>query len=494
MRGRLGVCPLVGLLFWTLAAWVGAEEAYREVLIRTRPSGAEVWLSKLDSAQNTGGKTGQRVRLERQWFFDPAGQPVARTLLFRLKGHEEVSFKVHWGSLQSLENKVVALPAQNLYYAALDRPGLLALVALLGGVGGIGLSRQRARLKKAEEQERIAADRERQAEEARFRAMQEEARQQAEQQRAREAQKKAQEEAEKARQQQAVLAAQQASIQASAGKDPWMGIEVVSPRLGSYRIASLLGAGGMGSVYEGVLVSGKPISPGKVAVKVVDLQKKPEARARALSEGQVGLQVVHPSIVRGYDFVETAEAVLLFQELVEGKETLQSLIRPEGMAPEQALRLLEPVADALKAMHDKGYIHRDIKPDNIMMDGHGALKIADLGLAKNPHASFQTDSQDTLGTFAYCAPEQIATSSKVNAQADQYSLGCVLYELMAGRLPFVCQDFIQFASAHMYETPPPIQSLSPDTNQALLKMLEKEPGQRYPDVVAALQAIRATLR
>ena len=483
---------ILWLLLWASS---GAEEAYKVITIESEPTGAQVWLSQLDKATDTGQKTGPKVRLERDWFFDPGGNPVGRTLLFRLPGHDEASVKVNWGNLNpstplSDGGKPFRLPPQNLYYAALDHYWLSAAGLLALGLLVAGTVRQRSQTAQAR---RVAEERQREAEAARLRALDEEARQQAQRLLAEQARKQAQEEGERARQQEAVLAAKQQDIQNTAGKDPWAGIEFTSARVGTYRVSSLLGSGGMGSVYEGVLVRGKPISPPKLALKIVDLQKKPAARERAISEGQVGMQIVHPSIVRCYDYIETPEAVCLFQELVEGKLTLQSRVQTGGLPPELALTMLWPLAEALKVMHSKGYIHRDIKPDNVMIDAQGALKIADLGLAKNPHANFQTDSKDTLGTFAYCAPEQIANSSKVNGQADQYSLGCVLYEVIAGNLPFVRNDFIQYASAHMYETPPPIAKLSAETNQKLLKMLEKEPTQRYPDPVQAFEAVKASL-
>jgi serine/threonine-protein kinase len=249
----------------------------------------------------------------------------------------------------------------------------------------------------------------------------------------------------------------------------------------------------MGAVYEAVLVKGKPISPVKIALKIVDLRSKPGAKERAISEGQVGMQIVHPSIVRCLDYVDLPEAICLFQELVDGKQSLQSQVKPGGMDPGLAVELLLPVASGLLAMHSKGYIHRDIKPENIMLNVDGQLKIADLGLAKNPHAGFQTDSRDFLGTFAYCAPEQITNTSKVTAQADQYALGCVLYELIEGRLPFLGPDYLQFAAAHLNDIPPPARKLTVQANAALLKMLEKDPANRYEDPLKALQAIQDTL-
>ena len=479
---------VIGLL--SSAAW--SQEAYRDITIVTDPPGAEVWIG-LDPPKNTLQKTDKPVRVERDWFFDPLQNPVGRTLIFRLPGHEEAKIKVNWGQLGDhlqQDGKPFRLAPTNLYFWVLDHPlfcGGLALGLAAAVVALLTVQKRSAAARQAAEAQREAAKK------AEFQAMQEQARQQADRERAQKAEREAQEEARKAREQQELLAAKQQSIQDTAGKDPWIGIEFSSGRIGTYRAVSLLGAGGMGAVYEGVLVSGKPVSPAKLALKIVDLRVKPDAKERAISEGQVGMQIVHSSIVRCYDYVELPQAICMFQELVEGKSSLKDKVVAGGLDPLVALDLMLPVAAALLVMHEKGYIHRDIKPENIMLSADGQLKIADLGLAKNPHAGFQTDSRDFMGTFAYCAPEQITNTSKVTPAADQYALGCVLYELIEGSLPFKGPDYLQFAAAHLQETPPPAGKLSASANAALLRMLEKDPLTRYENTVQALESIKQAL-
>lgn len=264
-------------------------------------------------------------------------------------------------------------------------------------------------------------------------------------------------------------------------------------QLGPYLAVRRLGMGGMATVYWSVPVASLR-DEDAVAIKVVQAQfaDNPEFRLRFARECKLATELIHPAIVRTIDSNTQEGLLYLVMELVEG-QSLKSLIPPEGMPVERALQLLDPVLDGLIYAHQKGVVHRDLKPDNIMVVKGERPKIMDFGLAKSSDVSDVTKTGTALGTPAYLPPEQFL-GADLDFRSDQYSLGISLYQMLTGRVPFEGTDPMAVAFRHVNETPPFPRTLRPDLEPALerviLKMICKDPTQRFRD----FQEVRAALK
>jgi serine/threonine protein kinase len=235
-------------------------------------------------------------------------------------------------------------------------------------------------------------------------------------------------------------------------------------------ILELIGRGGMGAVYK----AKQPDLDRLVAVKILprEVQGDPGFGERFLREAQTLAKLNHPNIVAVYDFGQIDELFYFVMEFVDGV-TLRDTIAAGSVAPEEALRIIPCLCDALQFAHEEGIVHRDIKPENILLDTRGRVKIADFGLAKllkgdDDEDDNLTGTHQVMGTMKYMAPEQMATSRNVDHRADIYSLGVVFYELLTGDLPVGW-----FA--------PPSKKVAIDVrlDEVVLRTLEAEPGRRY---------------
>lgn len=276
---------------------------------------------------------------------------------------------------------------------------------------------------------------------------------------------------------------------------------MVGMRIGPYKIESQLGAGGMGEVY---LAEDSSLDR-RVAIKFLppDLQADEPSRRRLIREGKAAAKLSHPSICAIYEVVEEANHSFIVMEYVEG-ETLASKLQRDQPRLGESLKLVTQVADAVVEAHSRGIIHRDIKPQNVMITPRGRVKVLDFGLAKvlrpasGPQASARQQSLLSmpgviLGTAPYMSPEQ-AKGLAIDARTDLFSLGVMLYECIAGRLPFsgdtpmeICAQVIQV------EPPPPSQfnpSVSPELDAVTLKALAKEPAARYQSAEELLEDLR----
>jgi serine/threonine protein kinase len=282
-----------------------------------------------------------------------------------------------------------------------------------------------------------------------------------------------------------------------------------------FRIDGVIGHGGMGSVYLARQLSlDRP-----VALKVMSKTWASDAVfvARFIREAYAAAQLNHTNVVQIYDIGETQGLRYFSMEYVVGSSLADVLKKRGKLEPEVAVGYILQAARGLKHAHERGIIHRDIKPDNLLLDEQGTVKVADLGLVKTPdltkfqdrlvesdndyglsglHAipSNMTGVRMALGTPAYMAPEQCRDASTVDHRADIYSLGCTLYALVTGKQPFQAKSAFSLMKKHAYEALiPPEQfnaRLPKEVSAVIQKMMAKHPADRYAnvaDVIAILE-------
>jgi len=259
-----------------------------------------------------------------------------------------------------------------------------------------------------------------------------------------------------------------------------------------YLLLDMIGQGGMGRVY---LARDTRLNR-PVALKILSPERlsKPRAIARFEREARVGAQLQHENLVRIYDFGESDGRYFLVMEYIEGK-TIANLISQQGpMPPATAVRLLRQVALGLEHAHRKGLIHRDVNPQNILVTHDGTAKLADLGLA------IAIDDEDrvtrdgaTVGTFDYVAPEQARHSRAADIRSDIYSLGCTLYHMCTGRVPFPGPSLPEKLFGHQWLEPTPLcqmVSCFPEgLSQVVERMMKKAPDERYATPMQVAQAL-----
>jgi eukaryotic-like serine/threonine-protein kinase len=272
---------------------------------------------------------------------------------------------------------------------------------------------------------------------------------------------------------------------------------MIGRKLGRYRLIEKLGEGGMGVVYR----AADERLQRDVALKVLPagVLADEHARNRFQREARALSQLNHPNIATAYDF-DTADGIdFLVMEYVEG-QSLDSVLRHKRLSSERVIQIGRELASGLQAAHARQIVHRDLKPANLRVTGDGRLKILDFGIAKlvNAHA-VATDSTITstaastvAGTLPYMAPEQIRGEA-VDARADIYSAGAVMYELMAGRRAFDAPTAAELTSSILRDNPPPLRQLRPDVpagfERVITKCLAKDPAQRYQSAAEMNQAL-----
>jgi serine/threonine protein kinase len=206
--------------------------------------------------------------------------------------------------------------------------------------------------------------------------------------------------------------------------------------IGNYELVEKIAEGGMGTVYRG-----RSLHTGEtVAVKVVPqhLLSNPIVLKRFEQEYNVARLIDHPNIVKALDFGREGESRFLVMEYVEGESLGQRIERTGKMSEQEAIRVVSEAAVALQAAHQQGVIHRDVKPDNILLTANGGVKLTDLGLVKEIDADLNlTRTGRGLGTPHFMAPEQFRNAKNADARCDIYSLGATLYMMVTGQLPFL---------------------------------------------------------
>jgi hypothetical protein len=262
---------------------------------------------------------------------------------------------------------------------------------------------------------------------------------------------------------------------------------------GRYRLAAVLGHGGYAVVYR----ARDEATGSGVALKILRTDRVTAVAARRLQrEAESAAAVRHPGLVSVSGHGTSEHGPYLAMELVEG-ETLRERIARGPLPVTEATRLAMGIAEALAALHDLGLVHRDLKPSNVLLGPDGAPRLADLGLvtALDPGDETRATRADGLvGTMEYLSPEQ-ALGRAVDARSDLYSLGVVLFEMLAGQLPFVAQSSLGTVLARVTEAPTPLTDSRPDAPAWLVgvvhKLLAREPDQRYGSAAELAADLRA---
>lgn len=269
----------------------------------------------------------------------------------------------------------------------------------------------------------------------------------------------------------------------------------VGKLIGDYWILEKLGQGGMATVYRAR--KNDPTCEDQFAVKIVHphVVSGKDFQARFKREVAVGTDLIHPHIVTVYGAGNEDGNYFIALELIEGSE-LSDAIPAQGLPLSVARSHLIPIFEAVAFAHKKGIVHRDIKPDNILLKSDGTVKLSDFGLARTNDFSTVTATGAALGTPAYMAPEQIQGQSKEPA-SDQYALGVVAFQTLTGKLPFEDEDVMGLIMKHLTQPPPAPSTLraelSPVVDEVVLKMLAKQPSDRYPSVAEAGVALELAI-
>ena len=276
---------------------------------------------------------------------------------------------------------------------------------------------------------------------------------------------------------------------------------------GNYRILAKLGEGGMGAVYRGEQISLRR----PVAVKVLrpELSRNEVLLRRFQAEAQVIARISHPNTVSIYDFGQDSDGSLFIaMELIEGRSLRTVVSREAPLPPRRALHIAAQIAASIADAHGRSIVHRDLKPDNVMLQERGrdrdVVRVLDFGIAKLRDEGRQTQQQmtqagDMLGTPQYMAPEQIRGEA-IDGRVDIYALGCMIYEMVTGRMAFEAPTVMAMLSKHLVETPMPPSVRRPDLalpaaiDRLVLTAMQKDPAARpstmdlYGEQIAAALA------
>ena len=250
-----------------------------------------------------------------------------------------------------------------------------------------------------------------------------------------------------------------------------------------YEIRAPLGKGGMGTVYRGWQLS----VDREVAIKVIHpkLSDDRSAVKRFLREARLASRLSQPNIVNVYDFGQSEGVLFLVMELLRGHTLTAELGQGRRLNPKRTITMASQLCDALEAAHAQGIVHRDLKPSNIVIlddpPGRDLIKVLDFGLAKSlaqDSGSIVTNTDALLGTPLYMSPEQIEGKDS-DQRADLYSLGCILYEMLTGKPPFIDSAVSAVLARHMADTPAPLPPHVPSRLRALIEaLLAKKPEDR----------------
>lgn len=268
---------------------------------------------------------------------------------------------------------------------------------------------------------------------------------------------------------------------------------------GRYKLLEMIGGGGMSHVY----LAHDMILDRDVAIKVLryDFSNEEELRRRFQREALSATSLTHPNIVNIYDVGEDEDIHYIVMEYVRGETLKQYIQRNAPVSPVRTVTIMRQLTSAIANAHNNHIIHRDIKPQNILLDEEGKVKITDFGIAMALSATSYTQTNSVLGTVHYLSPEQARGGTATN-RSDIYALGIVLFELLTGQLPFSGESAVSIALKHLQTETPSIRSIIPSIPQSLenvvLKATAKDPNNRYhsaeemeEDLATALSPERA---
>ncbi|MFD0586139.1 serine/threonine-protein kinase [Dactylosporangium darangshiense] len=256
-----------------------------------------------------------------------------------------------------------------------------------------------------------------------------------------------------------------------------------------YRLDEFVASGGMGQVFRatdktlGRTVAVKVLLPGHVS--------NAEFGSRFRSEARIMASIGHPGVVGVYDYGETPEGTLfLVMAFVDGRP-LGELIAAEGtLSVDRTLAIVAQAADALHAAHEKGIIHRDVKPGNLLVGEAGAVTLVDFGVARSESVTSVTKVNAVIGTALYMSPEQ-ASGEPISPSADIYALGVVAYHCLTGAPPFNGNSPLEIAIKHLQDEPPPLPAnLSAATRALVERAMAKDPKERFPTAASLAAAAR----
>jgi serine/threonine protein kinase/WD40 repeat protein len=255
-----------------------------------------------------------------------------------------------------------------------------------------------------------------------------------------------------------------------------------------YRPIRKLGSGGMGSIW----LAEHNVMKRLVAVKAIrpEFLKNPTAKERFLREIRATAQLHHPNIVASFDAEESDGGCLLTMEYVPG-EVLSTIVRNSPMPLMEACQAVRDAALGLQRAHDAGLVHRDVKPSNLIRTPDGLVKVLDFGLVvagDTPDAGL-TGVNMVMGTPDYIAPEQAENAKLCDVRSDIYSLGCTLYHLLSGKVPFPTDSILKKLDAHRTDRPQPISDLPESLTLILNRMMAKNPADRFPTALSVAQAL-----
>ena len=267
---------------------------------------------------------------------------------------------------------------------------------------------------------------------------------------------------------------------------------------GLYEVRELIGAGGMANVYKAVMVGQNgPVPAGTVvAVKVLraEYMHDPDLVNRFKNESKAISLLHHPNIVKVYDVSVTDRLQYIVMEYVNGM-TLRQYLNERGgrLTSRETVHFISQILQALDHAHRNGVVHRDVKPQNIMLLASGQLRMMDFGIARISRAENQLLAGKAMGSVHYISPEQ-ARGEVTGPQSDIYSVGVMMYEMLSGRLPFDGDDAVKVALKQITDTPLPLAQIAPDTPRALVEITEKAmaklPANRYASASEMLEALR----
>jgi serine/threonine-protein kinase len=263
---------------------------------------------------------------------------------------------------------------------------------------------------------------------------------------------------------------------------------------GRYELEELVGSGGMSSVYR----ARDRLLERRVALKILHeyYTADEEYVERFRREARAAARLSHPNIVTVIDRGADEGRHYIVFEYIDG-QTLKEYADDEGpLAVRRALELAIQIAHGLAFAHDNGLIHRDVKPQNVILNGDGQPKVTDFGIARSVDVEGVTKSGTVLGTSNYISPEQ-ASGKTVDGKTDVYALGVVLFELLTGRVPFPGESFVAVALQHVHEPPPDVLELRPDlpprVAAAIGRALEKDPADRFDSMADFASELEACL-